>query len=270
MRQGLDDFEIVIVDNASQDDTEALVGGLNNRHIRYFRNSENFGPHYSSKRCLAEAVGRYIKYLCADDVLLDGVLLKQLEILRRRPEVSLVSCDMYITDSDLHNQKLYHFFPGLCSGPRLKNVCLSRLGNFIGGPSNFMFRRAGTADLVFDSSYHAIGDLKFALQLLERGAYANIDEPGYLYRRHPNSDSVVGVTAEMHRFEFMRLVDEYDWWNPLSCLVAIWRVRSEWRKTVTEKWIRAFLPSHVLHAFTAFSDSVRLYVRNSHNQKDNL
>jgi hypothetical protein len=28
MRQGLDDFEIVIVDNASQDDTEALVGGV--------------------------------------------------------------------------------------------------------------------------------------------------------------------------------------------------------------------------------------------------
>jgi glycosyltransferase involved in cell wall biosynthesis len=78
MRQGLEDFEIVIVDNASQDDTEALVRGLNNQYIRYFKNPENFGPHYSATRCIAEARGKYMRHLCADDVLVDGVLLKQM------------------------------------------------------------------------------------------------------------------------------------------------------------------------------------------------
>ena len=47
------------------------------------------------------ARGKYVKFLCADDVLLDGVLQKQLKILESQPEVSLVSCDHFITDERL-------------------------------------------------------------------------------------------------------------------------------------------------------------------------
>ena len=43
MCQGLDDFEIVIVDNASEDNTKQIVESLNNLHIRYIRNSSNLG-----------------------------------------------------------------------------------------------------------------------------------------------------------------------------------------------------------------------------------
>ena len=43
MRQGLDDFEILIVDNASEDNTEEVVRSFENRRIRYIRNPSNLG-----------------------------------------------------------------------------------------------------------------------------------------------------------------------------------------------------------------------------------
>ncbi len=268
MRQHVSDFEIVIVDNASEDDTERYVRGLKNEHIRYFRNAENLGPHHSSRRSLLEARGTYIKYLCADDVLLDGVLLKQLAVLRERPEVSLVSCDMYVTDSELKVQRVHRFYPGVCKGARLKNVCLTGLGNYIGGPTNFMFRRAALEGINFDTKYHAIGDLKFALQLLEHGDYANIDLPGHLYRRHSQSDSVVGVTADNHRFEFMRMVDEYDWWNPVNCLLTIRRGGPQWKKAVTRRWAHAIVPGHLVRGFTSAWEVLRIYMRDRRDFRD--
>jgi glycosyltransferase involved in cell wall biosynthesis len=270
MRQGLTDFEIVIVDNDSQDGTETLVHSLANERIRYFRNETNMGPHESFKRCLAEARGEFVKYLCADDVLLHGVLQKQMEVLRSRPEVSLVSCNMFVTGPDLHIERLWTFFPGSCRASRVKNACLSGLANYIGGPSNFMFRRARSGNLLFETRYKAVGDLKLALQLLEQGDYANIDEAGHLYRRHSQSDTIVTVTDDMQKMEPIRLVDEFDWWNPLSCFFAIRRDGVGWRKAVNRNWWRALLPGHILNAFTAAFDILRLTMSKRRNSRRQL
>lgn len=260
MRQGLTDFEIVIVDNASEDDTEALVRELRNPHIRYFRNPRNLGPHMSSARCQAEARGEFIKPLCADDVLLDGVLRKQMDILRKHPEVVLVGCDMFVTDSELKIDRVWRFYHGQCSGHRMKNACFTGITNLIGGPSNIMYRRSASKGIEGDLTYHAVADLKFELQLLEHGDYASINEPGILYRRHANSDTVVGPTGRMHRFEPMRLVDEYDWWNPFNCLLAIRRGRTGWHHAVTKRWWRAFLPQRIFWSIIGGYDAVRLYI----------
>ncbi|HEX4021802.1 MAG TPA: glycosyltransferase [Acidobacteriaceae bacterium] len=265
MRQGLHDFEIVISDNASQDGTEAVVKALDNKHIRYFRNEINLGPHENSRRCLAYAQGKYIKFLCADDVLLDGVLLKQLEILRHRPGVALVTCDLLITDSELHVERTLRFFPGSCSGSRVINACLSGLINYVGGPSNIMFRRANSAGLPFDDTYHGLADLKLNLHLLHCGDYVNIDEAGYLYRRHPNSDSEISVTRQISRAEPLRLIEEYNWWNPLSCLKVMRLHRAEGWHQVRKHWRQACMPIQLLKAFTAAPDVLRMYIRNTYD-----
>ncbi len=259
MRQGLSDFELVVVDNASQDGTEDYVKGLNNPYVRYFRNPENYGPHYSSERCLAEAKGRYIKFLCADDVFLDGVLPKQLEVLRRRPDVALVTCNLSLTDSELREEGTYRVYPGKCSGAHLVNVCLSGLGNYIGGPSSIMFRREDALDITTDSSYKWVADLRFGLRLLRKGAYVNIDQVGFMYRRHPNTDTAINCPNEMRMPEYFRLVDEFDWWNPLNCLQAMRRGGREGREIVRKRWRRACRPQSVANALTSFKDV--LYMR---------
>jgi len=83
MRQGLDDFEILIIDNASEDNTEEVVRLFKNHAFGYLRNPSNLGACENGNRCFSEFRGRYFKLLCADDVLLDRVLLKQLIFSRR-------------------------------------------------------------------------------------------------------------------------------------------------------------------------------------------
>src|ERR1035438_1284614 len=256
MRQGLDDFEILIVDNASEDNTEEVVRAFENPHIRYIRNLSNLGSSENGNRCLANSRGRYIKLFCADDVLLDGVLRKQLNILETRPEVALVTCGYLPTDPYLNIQGSWSAFPGSHPGRRVINFCLSRMTNGIGGPSNIMIRRAAAAGVASDGTYRLLSELKFHLQILEHGAYVNIDEPGYLYRRHPDSDYATNCPPEIHVPEYLRLVGEFNWWNPLNCALASGLGGSEGRRVVREHWRQACAPGRLASSLEASADLV--------------
>jgi glycosyltransferase involved in cell wall biosynthesis len=259
MRQGLDDFEILIVDNASEDKTEEVVRSFENRHIRYIRNPSNLGASENGNRCLANSRGRYLKFLCADDVLLGGVLRKQLNVLENRPEVALVTCGYLPTDPHLNIQGSWSAFPGSHPGRRVINLCLSRMSNCIGGPSNIMIRRTAAAGIVPDASYRLLTDLKFSLRILERGAYVNIDQPGYLYRRHQNSDYATNCPPEIHMPEYFRLVSEFHWWNPANCMLAFFSGRREGRQFVGRHLLQASAPHRLANSFEAFADF--LYMR---------
>jgi glycosyltransferase involved in cell wall biosynthesis len=256
MRQGLDDFEILIVDNASEDNTEEVVRSLQNSRIRYLRNPSNLGSQENGNRCLANSRGRYIKFFCADDVLLDGILRKQLNILETRPDVALVTCNYLSADHNLNIDRICIELPGARPGRRVINFCLSRMTNCVGGPSNIMFRRTAADGVVVDASYRLLPDLKFCLQVLEHGAYVNIDEPGYLYRRHPNSDYATNCPPEIHVPEYIRLVSEFDWWNPLNCVLLFLFGGTEGRHVVRGHWRRAFAPGRVARSLQASADLV--------------
>jgi glycosyltransferase involved in cell wall biosynthesis len=251
MRQGLDDFEILIVDNASEDNTEEVVRSFENPQIRYLRNPSNLGSQANGNRCVTNSRGTYIKFLCADDVLLDGVVRKQLHILETRPEVALVSSGYLETDPYLNVQGSWSAFPGSHSGRQVINFCLSRMTNGIGGPSNIMIRRTAATGVTSDANYRLLSDLKFCIQILERGDYASIDEPGVLYRRHPHSDLATNCPPEMHMLEYFRLVSEFNWWNPLNCMVAFIFGGMEGKQAVREHWRQAWVPGPMARSLEA-------------------
>jgi glycosyltransferase involved in cell wall biosynthesis len=256
MRQNVDDFEILIVDNASEDNTEQVVRSFGNKYIRYIRNPSNLGSRENGNRCLENSRGRYLKFLCADDVLLDGVLRKQLDVLETQAEVALVTCNSLLTDHNLRVQGSWSAFPGSHPGHRVINFCLSRMRNCIGGPSNIMIRRTAAAGVVVDNTYRLLADFKFGLQILERGTYVNIDRPGYLYRRHPNSDLETNCPPEIHVPESLRLVCEFNSWNPLNCGLAFFIGGSEGRHAVRENWRQACAPGRVAKSVEAFVDLI--------------
>jgi glycosyltransferase involved in cell wall biosynthesis len=259
LRQGLDDFEILIVDNASEDNTEEVVRSFGGAHIRYIRNPSNLGSSENGNRCLVNSRGRYIKFLCADDVLLEGVLRKQLNILEKCPEVALVTCGYLFTDPYLNIQGSWSAFPGSHTGRRVINLCLSRMTNSIGGPSNIMIRRAVSTGIFSDASYRVLADLKFSLQILEHGDYVNIDEPGYLYRKHPNSDYAINCPPEIQVPEYLRLVDEFNWSNPLNCVLAFLSGDIKGRQFAEKHWLLACAPNRLAKSLAALVDL--LYVR---------
>lgn len=66
LQQSFSDFEIIISDNCSSDNTRVIVGELKDKRIRYFRNKENIGAILNYKKAIKHAKGEYI-FLHGDD-----------------------------------------------------------------------------------------------------------------------------------------------------------------------------------------------------------
>lgn len=83
--------EVLVVDNASTDNTESVVKSVigNYPFVRYVRNQENIGPDSNFLKCMNLAEGKYTLLLSDDDVLMEGKLKYILDFLSKE-ELSLV------------------------------------------------------------------------------------------------------------------------------------------------------------------------------------
>lgn len=81
--QSFSDFEFLIIDDASTDQTwESLQRyAIKDDRLRVFRNPSNRGVPESINELVAESTGEYIARMDADDIALPGRFEKQVEIL---------------------------------------------------------------------------------------------------------------------------------------------------------------------------------------------
>ena len=75
------DFELVVVDDASADDTVDVVRRFSDPRLRLLRNARNLGLAGNWNRATSEARGRYVKLLCQDDLLRPDCLADQVAVL---------------------------------------------------------------------------------------------------------------------------------------------------------------------------------------------
>ncbi len=67
LAQTWQDFEIVVSDNASEDDTETVVRSFGNPRIVYVRNSRDIGATSNINNCFAMTRSEFVA-LCPDDM----------------------------------------------------------------------------------------------------------------------------------------------------------------------------------------------------------
>ncbi len=89
--QTFDDFELIIVDDASTDSTFDLLTAYNDPRIRLFRNIENLGISRTRNRALAHARGEYVAANDQDDISTPDRLEKEVAFLDQNPRVGLVA-----------------------------------------------------------------------------------------------------------------------------------------------------------------------------------
>ncbi len=87
------EWEILLVDDGSTDDTPAVASAQGDR-IRYFR-QENRGAAAARNLGIARARGEFIAFLDADDVWFPAKLETQLRLFFRRPDLGLLYSDCY-------------------------------------------------------------------------------------------------------------------------------------------------------------------------------
>jgi len=102
LNQTRQDFEIVIVDDASQDGTLESICDLEDPRIRRYANPINLGGGANWNLAVERSKGKLIKLLCSDDILYPDCLEKQARILEDThwDRVGLVCCWRDVIDAN--------------------------------------------------------------------------------------------------------------------------------------------------------------------------
>ena len=91
LRQDFPSFELVVVDNASTDDTDAVIATFDHdARLRYIKNDTNIGLTPNHNRGLSHARGDYVLFVSADDMLLPGHLRRCYDYLQAQPETDVL------------------------------------------------------------------------------------------------------------------------------------------------------------------------------------
>lgn len=100
--QTFEDYELIIVDNASSDSTPDICQEFMARdpRIQYVRNEKNIGVNPNFDRCVQLATGKYFGWLAHDDELTPEYLRRHVEVLDQRDDVVLVHSLVQIIDSE--------------------------------------------------------------------------------------------------------------------------------------------------------------------------
>lgn len=222
LSQTLADFELIIIDDGSTDDTPSLVSNLKNSRVRLVR-APHQGICSTLNRGLEEAQGDYIARMDADDVSRPERLTVQAAFLDAHPEIGLVGCRVSHAGSEetqLGYRLYVEWINSLLSPEQI------RLARFIESPfahPSIMFRRKLVAE---HGGYRTGGfpeDYEMILRWTEAGVrMAKVpevllewrDPPGRLSRHDPRYDPAAfhACKAPYLALEIRRRLDGRAFW----------------------------------------------------------
>ena len=211
LAQTMDDFELLVYDDHSTDNSLEIARSFSDPRVTVFASERNLGPEGNWNRSIGDARGRYVKLLCADDLLFPECLEKQVAAfeLAGAEGVSLVSSQRTIIDPEGKVLiKKVNFIDGGLKTPAETVRKMVRLGtNIIGEPVCGLY----PAELIASTSGYSARipytiDLDFWMQLLRLGNLWMIDEPLCAFRISNLSWS--SRIGEMRHEQFLAFMEE--------------------------------------------------------------
>jgi len=168
LSQTYQNFELIIVDNCSTDNTKEVVEQYiqKDSRIKLVINDVNIGMYRNYNKALLLANGEYIKFLNADDKLHEKCLEIFVGILDTNKDVSVVTSyrQFFGSKDDILKPKWF----GLIERKKAIIEVLKH-GNWIGEPTTVMFRKKNVYSGLFDVTILMFADMDMWLRQLEHG-----------------------------------------------------------------------------------------------------
>lgn len=189
LRQTYQGFELVIIDNASTDQTAEIVRSFHDPRVRFIQNAENVGLVGNWNLCLEHAAAEYVQILCVDDMITDDCLEEKVGVLDGDSGVVLAFSASSVCDAGGGRLMARRPFHG---DRKLDGKAVARKSfrgrNLYGEPSNVMFRKgAARAEGGFDPAMGYLLDWEYWMRLCLHGDAGYIDRELSTFRISPQS-----------------------------------------------------------------------------------
>ncbi len=230
--QSFADWELVIVNDGSADNTPDIVARFQNRDSRVvlISHAQNLGLVKSLNDAVGAARGELLARLDADDVWPGREkLAKQILFLREHPDCNLVGTGAVVTAAS--GKKLYDFRPPANDSQIRKEILLHNC--FV--HSSVVIRKSA---LLQAGGYRAedlhVEDYALWLRLGQKGRLANL--PDVMVGHRLNEQ---GITRRQNRFQIraiLRLIKQYRdfypnyFWARLKWRLQLWGAGPIWRR----------------------------------------
>lgn len=205
LNQTFGDYEFLIIDDKSTDDSKDMILSYNDRRIRLISNDENIGQMRTLNKGITLARGRYIARMDQDDTSLPERLGLEADALDKNSDVGLVYSDTFVIDefgarrtktlfSRLKPERTYVF-----------DKLLTR--NFIIG--NTVMTRRSVFDEVglFNPAYRVAAEYDLFLRIARKYKIDFIDKPLAEYRMHGENASLNTMKATKEIVDILMNLD---------------------------------------------------------------
>lgn len=180
--QTFTDLEVIVSDDGSPDNTEAVVGAITDERVTYSRIEHVGIPSATRNNGIKQARGRYLAFLDSDDLWFPDKLERQLELIKADERIGLVCTNginfseegvlglknrLPLTDDDFLFEALLEFNHIICSSVLVKKDVIDDVGMFDENP-----------DL------RAVEDYHLWLRVRKKYGIRYINDPLVKYRTH--------------------------------------------------------------------------------------
>lgn len=182
MNQTIQDFEIIVIDDCSVDNTVKIVQSIEDDRIRVIFKERNKGLIDSLNIGFKEAKGKYIARMDGDDISLPDRFRKQLEILNNDSDIK--ACGCWLKEFGYSNKVISHKENHDEIVSRLLLSCSMSLGSV-------MLEKEWIANFKFEKGKLHVEDYDFWSKMAWSGKFYNIQEVLYNYRVHESQVSTL-------------------------------------------------------------------------------
>jgi len=175
LNQTIQDFEIIVIDDCSTDNTLEVIESIKDARIRIIKKSENKGLIDSLNIGFTEAKGEFIARMDGDDLNTPDRFEKQLHILQNNSEITACGCwlQCFGTSNKIIKHKQYH-----------KEIQAHLLLSNSMSLGATMLKTSAYRSFKFDETKLHAEDYDFWAKTAWESKMYNIQEVLYLYRVH--------------------------------------------------------------------------------------
>lgn len=242
LAQTFQDWELIICDNASTDETQTICEEYAARdpRIKYHRSSRNIGPSANYNRTFELSRGEYFKWAAHDDVLEPTYLEKTIRVLDESPDVVLAYTDVVLIDEHGKPCRNYEFeLAAVDSGSAMRRFASLIFVNHRQHRATEIFglmRSSALRQTTLQGCY-ARGDSVLLARMALLGRFRKVREPLFLSREHSAQSMAQKPTGSrlevvLRRWLGVGPIPPPEWWDSRLKGRIVW---PEW-KIAAEYW----------------------------------